>query len=208
MVAMGIWRLLEFEYSRSSFRKEMAEEEYKRQTLLFNSASDLRLTEEEEEDAETTTTTTAGQSNLTPGTGTVAQRRLSPTSNARNNNNDYEQQESAGLERFLSLHWNEINRRHNLLNCVRNDTTYAFNSDDYNNDNNGDDEDDDDEEYEEEQEDEFNVDNENDVDFCQRLWHCFANLCCNTCCMCWCIWCGTLYTRVSQCYSIIVPCII
>jgi len=154
MVAMIIWRLLEFEYSRSSFRKEMAEEEFRRQNFLINN-SDLRLTEETE----------------------GAEGRLSPTSAERN---DYEQQESAGLERFLSLHWNEINRRHNLLNCVRNDT-YVVGND-------GGDEDDDGDEYEDE--DEFDVDDDESRDFCQRLWYFFANMCCNTCCMCWCIWCG------------------
>jgi len=146
MVAMGIWRLLEFEYSKSSFRKEMAKEEFRRQNLLINN-SDLRLTEE-------------------PAQGT-AKGRLSPTSNEKD---DYEQQESQGLERFLSLHWNEINRRHNLLNCVRNDTSVVGEED--------------------EEEDEFDVDDVDQRDFCQRLWHFFANLCCNTCCMCWCIWCG------------------
>ncbi|CAJ1948869.1 unnamed protein product [Cylindrotheca closterium] len=150
IVAIGIWRLLEFEYSRSRFRKELAEEEFHRQNLIHNNAT--------AEDAMV----------LEPG---HAQRRLSPTATERT---DIGQEEH--LKQFLSLHWNEINRRHNLLNCVRNDTHVVV-------------DDDNDEEYEDEDE-EFDVDDEDNRDFCQRLWNCFANVLCNTCCMCWCVWCG------------------
>lgn len=139
MVALGVWRLLSFQFARNAFRRDMAIEEFRRQNL------------------------------------------------ARDSNLDG-QQEAAELQNFLSRHSNEISRRHNLLNCVKDDTTFVF--DDGEGCGAQDDE-------EEDAEGEFDVDDEDNRDFCQRLWQCIGNLCCNTCCMCWCAWCGTYLYSLS-----------
>lgn len=141
-IVLALWRFLEFEYTRSKFRKEMAVEEYRRQNLLSANGDEM-IGEPSANDPRT-----------------IPQRRLSPTSNGSNNVN-YDDHENNGLQLYLSSNWNEIHRRHHIFSCVKNDT-HSVEEDD----------------------------EEDNLDFCQRLWQCLASLCCNTCCMCWCLCCG------------------
>lgn len=168
IIALGIWRILEFEYSRSGFRHELAVEEYRRQSL----ANNMTVDQYSEDDSggggdglgvegETQQTTSSNNNNDTGS----SRRVLSPqsSSSALFDSLD-ERQKQKGLQQYLSRNWDEINGPHNFFDFVRNDTVPTG-------------------EYE-------YYDDDEERDFCSCLWQCLASTFCNTCCMCWCLCCG------------------
>ena len=154
ILVLGVWKVLEFEYSRSGFRHELAVEEYRRQSLA-NNMTVHQYKEGEEEGGLDTWKDPLGSTDKSK----ILSSQLTPSSFDSLD----ESQKEKGLQLYLERNWKEIHNPHSFIDFVRNDTVATG---------------------------EFEY-GHNEYDFCHCLWQCLSSWFCNTCCMCWCLCCGT-----------------